>query len=112
MPAAADIRAAVAGVWIDDPDAAEDATRRIREAFAAREMPAETTQAIARRTRDWPTGMGRGRRGGCGAPVGDRRGPFRMRRAIRRCRPARRTGPQGVTSNSSERHDLVVETSR
>jgi len=44
---AADIRAAVAGVRIDDPDAAEAAARRIREAFAAREMPAETTQAIA-----------------------------------------------------------------
>ena len=94
MPAAADIRAAVAGVRIDDPDAAEDATRRIREAFAAREMPAETTQAIAEAYARLADGMGRGRRGGCGAPVGDRRGPFRMRRAIRRCRPARRTGPK------------------
>ena len=112
MPAAADIRAAVAGVRIDDPDAADDATRCIREAFAAREMPAETTQAIAEAYARLADGMGRGRRGGCGAPVGDRRGPFRMRRAIRRCRPARRTGPQGVTSNSSERNDLVVETSR
>ena len=112
MPAAADIRAAVAGVRIDDPNAAEDATRRIREAFAAREMPAETTQAIAEAYARLADGDGAGatRRLRCAR----RRPPGTLPDAS--SDPAMQTraanGPQGVTSNSSERNDLVVETSR
>ena len=94
MPAAADIRAAVAGVRIDDPDAADDATRCIREAFAAREMPAETTQAIAEAYTRLADGDGAGatRRLRCAR----RRPPRTLPDASsdRRCRPARLTDPK------------------